>query len=290
MEDTTFTVKISFNQLEYVEPDAYFTENCVVLAQGHYSNELFMLHRVMHPPLLADKGIRFKIYEQDYFGSYIKMSEQFESIFKNQHDEKQAAALKVMQTLVSLDPGLVVINQPDLDIGKSVQALKTMLIGLDGMRPEVIVMIGNFVSPTNRELQTFDKIKSYFDEIVNIIKENELHCLRDLTQWIFMPSIGDPGIMKVMPTFKISDFLVSGIKGIGPNRLKKVMLGTNPMRLSFRGKEIVFSRYDYFKKLKKNNIEQLMKKQEAQSEEQEQFKIVKTVLHQGSLMPLAPII
>ena len=70
-----------------------------------------------------------------------------------------------------------------------------------------------------------------------------------------MPSLNDPGICKAMPSFKLSDYLVSSLKANGPNRLKKVMLATNPMRLSFRGKEFVFSRYDYFKKLKKNHIE-----------------------------------
>lgn len=217
-----------------------------------------MLHRIMHPPLLANKALKFKINEQDYFGSYLKMSENIENVF-NKQNERTALALKIHQELESLDQKIVVINQPDLDQAKHMQAMKTMLIGLDGMRPEVIVMIGNFISSQNSEMQTYDKFKSYFDEIVAIIKENELNCLRELTQWVFMPSLSDPGICKVMPSFKLSEYLFSGIKGNGPNRLKKVMLATNPMRMSFRGKEIVFCRYDYFKKLKKNHIEPLLK-------------------------------
>lgn len=88
-----------------------------------------------------------------------------------------------------------------------------------------------------------------------MVKDNELDCLKDLTQWIFMPSLNDPGICKVMPSFKLSDHLISGLKGNGPNRLKKVMLGTNPMRMNLRGKELVFCRFDYFRKLKTNHIE-----------------------------------
>ena len=102
----------------------------------------------------------------------------------------------------------------------------------------------------------------YFDEILIVVKDNELDCLRELTQWIFMPCLNDPGICKVMPSFKLSEYFVSGIRGNGPNRLKKVMLGTNPMRMNLRGKELVFSRYDYFRKLKTNHIAALNKQQE----------------------------
>ena len=75
LEDTTFTVKISFAELKHVEPDAFFMENCVILAEGKYENSMFYLHTVLHPPLHANKSFKFKINEQDYFGSYLKMTE-----------------------------------------------------------------------------------------------------------------------------------------------------------------------------------------------------------------------
>jgi hypothetical protein len=120
-------------------------------------------------------------------------------------------------------------------------------------------MIGNFVSSQSTETHTYDQVKGYFDEIFAIVKDNELDCLKELTQWIFMPSLNDAGICKVMPSFKLSEHFASGLKGNGPNRLKKVMLATNPMRMSFRGKEMVFCRFDYFKKLRKNHIDPLHK-------------------------------
>lgn len=130
-------------------------------------------------------------------------------------------------------------------------------MGLEDMRPEVIVMVGDFISQENIETESFDKFKYYFEQIGTIVRENGLVCLRDLTQWIIMPSPNDPGIIKVMPNFKLSEYLITGMKGNGPQRIKKIMLATNPMKISFRGKEIVFSRYNYFKKLKRNNIERL---------------------------------
>ena len=81
LEDSTLTVKVSFNQLEFVEPDAFFTETSVILAQGKYEYDAqskcnaFFLLRIMQPPLHENKNFRFKINENDYFGSYIKMTE-----------------------------------------------------------------------------------------------------------------------------------------------------------------------------------------------------------------------
>jgi hypothetical protein len=98
---------------------------------------------------------------------------------------------------------------------------------------------------------------SYFEQIGTIVRENELLCLRDSTQWIVMPSLEDPGMIKVMPSFKLSDSLLSRMKGNGPGSIKKLMFGTNPMRISFRGKEVVFCRYDYLKKLKKNHLSKI---------------------------------
>ena len=79
------------------------------------------------------------------------------------------------------------------------------------------------------------------------------------------------------------------------------------MRMSFRGKEIVFSRYNYFKKMKRNHLAKFQSQQEKQVQAEREradsgeagfqyfetpdsFKLAKTILHQGSLMPLAPIL
>ena len=75
LEDNTYSVRVSFAELEFVEPDAYFTEMCVVMAQGKYENGMLYLLRVMHPPLHANKSFKYTLNEQDYFGSYTKLTE-----------------------------------------------------------------------------------------------------------------------------------------------------------------------------------------------------------------------
>lgn len=56
-----------------------------------------------------------------------------------------------------------------------------MFIGLEEFRPEVVVLIGDYISLENNETESFDKIKLYFDAVGAIIREDGLNCLRDLT-------------------------------------------------------------------------------------------------------------
>lgn len=63
LEDTTICVKVSFGEIEYVEPDAFFTENSVLLVEGKYQNGMFYLLTIMQPPLHANKSFKFKINE-----------------------------------------------------------------------------------------------------------------------------------------------------------------------------------------------------------------------------------
>jgi len=125
------------------------------------------------------------------------------------------------------------------------------------MRPEMIVLIGDFLSQRIAEKLPYEAFKTYFDTISQIVKDNDLRCLRDQTQWVFMPSIDDPGQTKLMPCLPLSDFFFTSNRGAGSgaNRvLKNVTLASNPFRISFYGKEVVVCRYNYYKKLKKNHL------------------------------------
>ena len=61
------------------------------------------------------------------------------------------------------------------------------------MQPAVIVLVGSFISPENRELETFEQTKSHFDVILDILVSKNLDYLKDLTEWVFVPSLEDQG-------------------------------------------------------------------------------------------------
>lgn len=74
LEDITYAVKLDFSELEYADPDAFFTENCIVLCHGYFKpNQSMAVTRMEHPPMHFNKNLRFKLHEQDYFGAYSKL-------------------------------------------------------------------------------------------------------------------------------------------------------------------------------------------------------------------------
>ena len=55
LEDQTCSVRLNFTEMEFADPDAFFTENCVVLCEGFHANEAFMVTSMQHPPLYLNK-------------------------------------------------------------------------------------------------------------------------------------------------------------------------------------------------------------------------------------------
>ena len=50
----------------------FFTENCMVLCEGHSEESIFHVEHMAHPPLYSDKAVRFQLKTNDYFGAYTK--------------------------------------------------------------------------------------------------------------------------------------------------------------------------------------------------------------------------
>ena len=121
------------------------------------------------------------------------------------------------------------------------------------MLPSIVVCAGKFISEQSRDSQSFEQIRGYFEQFGNIIRDKNFEYLRDHTEWIFIPALDDPGQIDVMPQVPLADHFLSGFIGNHQGKIKKVTLGTNPLRLSFNGKEIVISRYNLFQKLKQNH-------------------------------------
>ena len=99
-----------------------------------------------------------------------------------------------------------------------------------------------------------------------------------------------------MPTIPFSEAMFSGLK-TGPNRLRKVTLANNPCRISFLGKEVVICRYNFTIRLKQNHHQKITPGQDrakiatAMHEvKPDSYKVAKTILRQGFLLPLPPMV
>ena len=75
LEDNTYSIRVSFSDLQYADPDCFFTENQILLCKGNYVGEMFQLTSIEQPPLYSHKTreITFKVNQSDYFGAYSKL-------------------------------------------------------------------------------------------------------------------------------------------------------------------------------------------------------------------------
>jgi hypothetical protein len=73
LEDYNFSIRIRFDELKYVDPNCYMTEGSVLLCNGNYQDDKFVVKAIEMPPKHASKSLKFKQNEADYFGAYGKV-------------------------------------------------------------------------------------------------------------------------------------------------------------------------------------------------------------------------
>ncbi len=59
------------------------------------------------------------------------------------------------------------------------RALGKLLEGLEQMRPDIIVLVGDFVSQRISDKLPYEAFRQYFDTISQIVKEQDLRCLKE---------------------------------------------------------------------------------------------------------------
>lgn len=142
------------------------------------------------------------------------------------------------------------LSELHLDQPRQMRALEQLLEALEGMLPSIVVCAGRFISDQNRDKESFESIRGHFEHLGNLIRDKNLTYLRDHTEWIFIPALDDPGQLHLMPQMPLPSHILSGFIGNHQGKIKKVTLGTNPLRISFNGKEVVIARYNFLQKLK----------------------------------------
>jgi hypothetical protein len=108
---------------------------------------------------------------------------------------------------VEKNPIVVMVSNLELDENKTQEALCKFVEGLEALKPDIIVLIGNFISAKNIDSDSYDSFRSKFEYFGTIIRQSP-SCLRDFTQWVIIPSINDPGMMKVLPATKLPEFFI----------------------------------------------------------------------------------
>ncbi|XP_038066807.1 DNA polymerase epsilon subunit 2-like [Patiria miniata] len=258
LEDPTGAVQLDLSKAQF--HTGLFTENCFVLAEGWYEDQVFHITAFGFPPSEPAEATRAYFGSLNFFGgpspTCAKSSEKLLTIEK---DNEEAM--------------FVFVSDIWLDQLRVREKLNTLFTGYSEMPPTCFVFCGNFTS------------KPYGSNHVKTLRES-LQALSDMLQeyptllqrsrFIFVPGPQDPGPAAILPRPPIPDVITEEFC----RRVPSAIFTTNPCRMQYCTQEIVVFREDIVMKMCRNCI----RFPDNSAEIPNHF--VKTVVCQSHLCPL----
>eukprot|EP00970_Alexandrium_tamarense_P015658 scaffold5359_cov173-Alexandrium_tamarense.AAC.2 len=192
------------------------------------------------------------------------------------------------------DGMFVVLSDVHLDSPAVIEKIELMLEGYSDFTPlPIFVFMGNFTSkPLSGASDGTKAMIGYFEDLAAVI--TKFPNIAAEGRFVFVPGPNDPGITGVLPRGPIPNFFTSSLR----SKVKHAVFASNPCRMRFFSKEIVFFRDDLVGKMRRHCLLQPREFGDDDVEEDgervrrgssvhklSQF-AVKTVLDQGHLSPL----
>jgi len=239
-----------------------FTENSIVIAEGVYEDEVFAARTLAMPPSEPRATSIQSIGALNYFGGVSNAGEQATLGRIEIEDE---GAMFVVVSDVWLDKPIVI------------ERLRQMFDGYSTMEPPpIFVFMGNFLSqPYGADTNSI--FKGGFDTLCDLICEYPE--LSQNATFIFIPGPKDPGAAPILPRRRLPVKSTERLQ----SRVKKSIFTTNPCRIRYCTQELVFFREDIVNKVRRNCI---LTPKIGDGEPEITAHVVKTLLDQGTLMPL----
>jgi len=285
LEDHTAQVPLNFSQASLLT-DGFVTENSVVLIEGEAVDGVLHVHN-MGSPIVENRSDAIKaigLQNTDIFDSVGSLSE----LEKLQSQEVEHGA----------EGAFVVLSDVHLDSPAVVEKLEQMLEGYSDFSPlPIFVFMGNF---TSRPLSSSEGTKAtigYFEDLANII--SKFPNVANEGRFVFVPGPNDPGVAGVLPRGPIPEYFTSTLR----SKVKHAIFTSNPCRMRYFTKEIVFFRDDLVGKMRRHCLLEPREEEEEEADggieggNDESRPVlggrrrlsrhaIKTVLDQGHLSPL----
>eukprot|EP00002_Diphylleia_rotans_P027978 TRINITY_DN5634_c0_g1_i4.p1 TRINITY_DN5634_c0_g1~~TRINITY_DN5634_c0_g1_i4.p1 ORF type:complete len:326 (-),score=44.20 TRINITY_DN5634_c0_g1_i4:3-980(-) len=239
----------------------YFTENCMVLAEGKYSDGVFHVGVLGSPPPEPREVSKNScMMESDFFGAGLS--------------SKDSATLVALERQRE-DGIIVILSDVWLDQPKVMDKLKRLFSGYEELHVSMFVFMGNFSSnpPIGEEIFQY---KERFEDLADIITGFPQLCSN--STFVFIPGPGDPGLSTVLPRPPLS----KQVTGKLTDKIPNCILAQNPCRIRYLTKEIVLFREDLLTKMRRNCVVTPTNSESADPCEQ----LIKTVIDQAHLCPL----
>eukprot|EP00985_Skeletonema_marinoi_P005683 scaffold2468_cov133-Skeletonema_marinoi.AAC.5 len=265
LEDHTAQVPLNFSEASLLT-DGFVTENSVVLIEGEAIDGVLHVHN-MGSPIVENRLDSIKaigLQNTDIFNSIGSLSE-YEKLREQELEHGE-------------DGMFVVLSDVYLDSPAVIEKIERMLEGYSDFNPlPIFVFMGNFTSkPLSSASEGTKSMISYFEDLANVICK--FPNVANEGRFVFIPGPNDPGITGVLPRGPIPNYFTAALR----SKVKNVMLASNPCRMRFFTKEIVFFRDNLVSKMRRNCL--IEPRQDSNG--QLSSHAIKTVLDQGHLSPL----
>lgn len=256
LEDASAQVPLFLDDA-MVLTDGFIAENCVVLVEGEMVDGVLHVHRLGNPIIeeRSESLDNLGLQNTDIFGCMSTIA-QLEDIREQEQNH---------------DGMFVILSDLHLDKPGVMERLEVMLERyqeIEGDLP-VFVFMGNFTTSSDPKT-----VIGYLDELANMI--GNMPRLAKEARFVFVPGPRDPGMGQVLPRPPLPNYCTQSLR----SKLQHVKFASNPCRIRYFSKELVFFRQDTLQTLRRSCI----LKPRAGSEWVQHA--VKTLLDQGHLSPL----
>lgn len=178
----------------------------------------------------------------------------------------------------------VVLSDVHLDNPAVLDKLEIMMEGYSDFTPlPIFIFMGNFTSkPLSASSDGGKALMSYFEDLAGIICK--FPKIAKEGRFVFVPGPNDPGITEVLPRGPIPNYFTGALRA----KVKHAFFASNPCRMRFFTKELVFFRDDLVSKMRRHTLLQPRQEEEGGTSIQRQLSrhAIKTVLDQSHLSPL----
>lgn len=269
LEDTTAQVPMDLTGAE-VLTDGFITENCILLVEGEMVDGILQVHRMGHPIIESRRDATEAIGLQNT------------DIFKSMASLAELEKMREQEIRHGTDGEFVILSDVHLDNPMVVEKLERMFGVYQELTPlPIFVFMGNFTSkPLITAREGPKMMVAYFEELANLICKYP--ALAKEGRFIFVPGPNDPGMGGILPRPPIPDYFTASLRSKVPH----ANFVSNPCRMRYFSREIVFCRQDIVSKLRRNALAPSVDHDDEDSNERPVQHAMKTMLDQCHLSPL----
>ncbi|OQR91471.1 DNA polymerase epsilon subunit, partial [Thraustotheca clavata] len=262
------TARIYINTDKAVCAPGMYTLNSVVIVEGTVKDDVFHVTSMGGPPP------EFRTDSQVILGGLDPLGIEVSSLQLTQIQELEAK---------DEDASFVILSDVHLDDPQVMKRLEILFEGYAPFCPTLFVFMGNFTSVPvgyGQDTISIGDYKELFDSLASLILTYP--SLIEYSQFVFIPGPEDPGSAQILPRHPLPDMCTHDFL----RKIPSATMASNPCRIRYYTKDLVFLRDDLQRKMRRNCIMPIDHDDEEERMTTVSRQLVKTIVDQGHLCPL----